>query len=216
MTDIAVGLGTLANFTIALESIGFTADTTDNSKFWWDNDTSKHFYLRMETSGSNLVPKMYYPNGTCMNNVSNISLATTQQAKISYELLQGGGIAIGFSPTTFTGSRIHFLICAPISQTDSWNVCCYNTNNMFNTETQTALTHQYGSVRGDDVSVIQIVKCHNGLAFADNIYYTTICKKIGVYSADNTLRATISGNLYLVVNLTGSETYGKWAVRIAS
>ena len=216
MTDISIGEFTLANIKTALESIGFTADENDASIFWWNDDTSKHFYMQFVTSGSNLVPKMYYSNGTVVYNNSNISIATTAQAKLSYELLRGGGIAIGFSLASFTGSRINFIISAPVAQTDHWMIVIYNNNYLYDAETRTGIAHSYASVRTDDVSVVQIVKCHNGLNFCENIFYTTICKKIGTYTNDNTLRATIGGNLYLVVNMAGAETNGKWAVRIAS
>lgn len=216
MTDISVGLGTLANLTTAMESIGWSADTTDNTKFYWDNDTDKLFYLQFVTSGTNLIPKLYYANGTVTANNSNITISTTANQKISYELLEGGGIALGFTPTTSAFSRIHFIIAAPISQTDHWMLIPYNSNYLCDANTASNMTYNYTKQISSDLQVIQIVRAYNGINFCDNVCYTSLCKNIPDYTNDNTLRATIGGNLYLLVNLTGANTYASWAVRIAS
>lgn len=215
MTSITIGNGTLENITTGLESIGFTADSSDNTKFWWDNDTSKHFYLQFVASGSNFLPKLYYANGTICSNNTNIGISTTAAQKISYELLEGGGIALGFTPTSSNASRIHFIMAAPISQTDCWLLVPYNTANLCNATTSTTVTYGYSKMLVSDISAIQIVRAYNGVNFADNLFYTPVCKNIPDYTNDNTLRATINGDLYLVVNMTGAASYASWAVRVA-
>jgi hypothetical protein len=51
MTNVEVGVGSIANVLSALESIGFTVDTT-NSTAKWGYDTNNKLYFKAETNSS--------------------------------------------------------------------------------------------------------------------------------------------------------------------
>ena len=112
MNTINIGLPTLENMDAAMASVGFTKDTTLS--------TASASYYKWESSGE--IELCYTDNGqvyyydTARRSIT--SLTTSTNAKLCYETLSNGGLAIGWSQDATTPLQCAFV--APSSAGDSW------------------------------------------------------------------------------------------------
>lgn len=223
MNNINIGVGSIANVLTALETLGFTIDTTNNTAKW-GFDTNNKLYFKFGTSGNNTT--------ITLNNSSNTSLMTTSLNvtaasvyKMTYEKI-GNSIVFGFLPAASTGNYIHFAIIEPKDTDDSWlyvtpylSSSCLSKIFDGNTEVSNT-TYGYTPLYTGSANAIQICKYYDGIKFAKNIFITSVCSSFqnatqgtGNATANNYLEATIDTDTYLIINLTNAVSNNKIAIK---
>lgn len=209
MTNVDIGVGSIANVLSALESIGFTVDTT-NSTAKWGYDTNDKLYFKAETNSSNTILKLYNSSDTVIH--FGITMASATQLKLTYEKI-GNSVVFGFLPLTSTGNCIQVIISEPKDTEDSWLYCIGYTNastgknSIVNGATESSIIYPTTALYNGSANGVQLCKYYDGLRFCGNLYETAVCESIsnivngnGTASANNYVEARIDADTYLIVN----------------
>lgn len=216
MNNIEIGLGTAENILTALESIGFTVDTT-NLTASWDNDTNNKLKFKIEYSGTN--PRFTLYNSANARLAGYVGLVNTYTYKITYELI-GAGIIFGFHRTDsgINGNNINYVISAPVSENDDWQyVTPYHGTGtqdrmkFINGRTENYVLIETGQLYSGSPLGIQIVKAYDGNRFVDNLFLTSISPNLTYWRQDQTFdnnfqEATIGTDTFIIINLHNSST----------
>jgi hypothetical protein len=221
MNSVNIGVASIANVLTALESIGFTVDTTTNIARW-SYDTNNNIYFKVEASGSYVVVKIYNSSGTSLWDGASMSQV---QMKMTYERI-GNSIAFGFIPVTQTGNNIQYLIVEPKDAEDNWLYCnCYFStgtaiNHIIDGNTQNVVTNPTTALYNGSANGVQLCKYYDGTRFVENLYEVPVCASFpqGVRSTtqmtgNNYIEATVGNDTYLILNFSGSATGVKLAIK---
>ena len=209
MTNVEIGNGTIENVLSALESIGFTVDTT-NSTAKWGYDINNKLYFKPITNSSNTILKLYNSSNSEIH--FGITVAQATQLKMTYERI-GNSVVFGFLPTTSPGNCIQVIISEPKDTEDSWLYCIGHTNastgknSIINGETESSIIYPATALYNGSANGVQLCKYYDGLRFCGNLYETAVCESIssvvngnGTTSANNYVEARIDADTYLIVN----------------
>lgn len=223
MNSILVNSGSISDILTAMDGIGFTIHSANNT-FRWANDTNNKIKFLCTASGTNTTIKAVKSDGTTVvgyASYSVVTIATANACRIIYETI-GDGIVFGIMTATATANNIHWIISAPVSQDDEWMyIPLASTLYIYNGSTEnyiqvTSSAYYTGSANG-----IQIVKVYDGSRFMDNVYVTTVAPAIPAViqaNGNDYIEATIGSDTYLVVNI-GSQNqpnYNKIAIKKVS
>lgn len=217
MNNIEIGLGTAENILTALDSIGFTVDTT-NLTASWDNDTNNKLKFKIEYSGTN--PRFTLYNSANSRLAGYVGLTSTYTYKITYELI-GAGIVFGFHRTDsgIAGNNINYVISAPVSENDDWlyatpyhGTGTQDRMKFINGRTENYALIETGQLYSGSPLGVQIVKAYDGNRFVDNLFLTSISPNLAIWrqdiSSDNNFQeATIGNDIYIIINLHNGYTY---------
>ena len=220
MNSISVNSGSVSDILNALEGIGFTIDSNNGTAQWTKDTNNKIKFLVTESSNGTTVKAVKSDGTTVVGNASYslIMVTTANPVRIIYETI-GDGIAFGIMTETAPANNIHWIISAPVSQSDDWMyIPLASTLYIYNGSTEnyiqvTSSAYYTGSANG-----IQIVKVYNGSRFMDNVYVTTVAPAIPAViqaNGNDYMDATIGNDTYLVVNI-GSQNqtnYNKIAIK---
>lgn len=213
MTNVEVGVGSIANVLSALESIGFTVDTT-NSTAKWGYDTNNNLYFKAETNSSNTILKLYNSSNSAIH--FGITVAQATQLKMTYERI-GNSVVFGFVPLSAAGNSIQVMIVEPKDTEDNWLYCVGFTNstsgknNIINGATQNSDNYVLKSLYNGSANGVQLCKYYDGLRFCGNLYETAMCASVplmvngsGSTTTNNYIEATVGTDTFLIVNLDSS------------
>lgn len=208
MTNVSIGVGSVANVIAALVSIGFEQDQTNTDRVYWTKDTNHKMYLRVYTNSSNTAVACYNSSGTVCG--TNIAASASGNWKMTYELV-GDSVLVGFTLATTTYNKIQFGIVAPTTNQDSWIYLPYYSGfAMYSEDTETALVFGTSSLYQGSANGIQLVKAYDGVRFTDNLYIATVLESLrtaGMTNDNNYYEATIGNDKYIVFK-TSSQASG--------
>ena len=225
MNSVSVGLGSIENMLSALQSIGFTIDSENNTAKW-GYDTNNKLYFKLATSSSNITFGLYNSSNTAI--WGTYSYGNTYSFKMLYERI-GNSIVFGFVPSNASGNCVHFAVVAPTSENDDWlYVMPYIgsgaiANKIANGKTESVVGYSATSLYSGSANGIQICKWYDGYRFADNLYLCGACASvpacsnfISSRSNNNYVEATIGTDTYLVINALNAENSTKIAIKKVS
>lgn len=202
MEVVSIGLATVENVKTALLSIGFVADSEDNTKLYWGNDSNRKLSFSCITSGANTTIQFKNSAGTVLHN-TNVQQAYNY--KMAYELI-GDGVVFGFSRQDLLYNTFNFAIISPESQNDSWLYTGFTSTNVYDGATETFST--YGNKIATNSAAVQLIKYFNNVRFADNLSLLAVGPTINYQSAsaENFLGVTLGNDDYLLVNTGNSSS----------
>ena len=223
MNNINIGVGSIANILTALETLGFTIDTTNNTAKW-GFDTNDKLYFKLNTDRNNTTINLNNSSNNPLM-VATLNITAASVYKITYGKI-GNSIVFGFQPAAATGNYIHFAIIEPKDTDDSWlYITPYLSSSSVskiideNTEVSNT-TYGYTSLYNGSANAIQICKYYDGIRFAKNVFITSVCSSFqnvgqgtATATANNYLEATIDTDTYLIINLTNSFASNKIAIK---
>ena len=224
MNNIEIGLATSSNVLSALESIGFTVDTT-NLTAKWGNDTNDKLYFKFSENSSYLSLTLYNSSNVQVSGYINFDMTYTY--KITYEII-GDGIVFGFHriDTNVTGSNIHFAIISPISTGDDWYYVTPHLGSgtadimkFINANTEVYTIYSMNQLLDTSATGFQIVKVYDGSNFINNVFVTSISPFVPAWSLDGTsasnfIEGTIGNDTYFIINLHSTYVqYIKLAIK---
>lgn len=223
MNSILVNSGSISDILTAMDGIGFTIDSANNT-FRWANDTNNKIKFLCTASGTNTTIKAVKSDGTTVVGNASYSVVTVVSAnpvRIIYELI-GDGIVFGIMTATAQANNIHWIISAPVSQDDEWMyIPLASTLYIYNGSTESYIQVTNSAYYNGSANGIQIVKVYDGSRFMDNVYVTTVAPAIPAVlqaNGNDYIEATIGSDTYLVVNI-GSQNqpnYNKIAIKKVS
>ena len=100
MNNINIGVGSIANVLTALETLGFTIDTANNTAKW-GFDTNDKLYFKLGTNGNNTTINLNNSSNNPLM-VATLNITAASVYKITYEKI-GNSIVFGFQPAAATG-----------------------------------------------------------------------------------------------------------------
>lgn len=202
MEVVSIGLGTVENVKTALLSIGFVADSEDNTKLYWNKDSNRKLNFSCITSGANTTIQFKNSAGTALH-TSNVQPAYNY--KMAYEFI-GDGVVFGFSRQDVLYNTFNFAIIAPVSQEDSWLYTGFTSANVYDGATETFFA--YSNRITTNSAAIQLIKYFNNVRFADNLSLLAVGPLINYQSSsvENFLGVTLGNDDYLLVNTGGSNS----------
>lgn len=211
---INLATGSTTDIGSALASIGFTVDSSDSTKYYYDNDTNHKIYVKVSANGSNANIRMYTSGNSALGNV-NIASATP--CKLVYEEI-GDSILFGIVAST-ASNKLHFGIIAPTSQDDDWIYIYPYNSTPINGRTEATFV-AYGQIYQGGASGVAIVKAYDGSRFTDNLYVTAVSPSIATYADTSNINyatAQIDNDYYRVVNM-GNYVNGacKYVIKLPS
>ena len=199
---INLATGSTTDIGAALETIGFTKDSSDSTKYYYDSDTNHKIYIKVSASGSNANIRAY---NSANNALGNVNITSATPCKLCYEQI-GNTLLFGVVAST-APNKLHFGIIEPKSQNDDWLYIYPYNSTPINGRTEATFT-LYGQVFQNSASGVWIVKAYDGARFTDNLFVTAISPSLATYSdttAINYCTAEIDGDSYRIVNL-GNNT----------
>ena len=223
MTNVEIGAGSIANILSALESIGFTVDTT-NSTAKLGYDTNNKIYFKAETSSSNTLLKIYNSANAVIDGGISMNAATSM--KMTYEKI-GNSVVFGIMPLVTTGNCVQFMVIQPKDSEDNWLYCSMYTgtsqsaNHIIDGATENVVLYPTTALYAGSANGIQICKYYDGARFVGNLYETSVCASIPAganatttaLANNNYIEATIGSDTYLVVNHTNNIAGIKLAIK---
>lgn len=220
MTTITIETGSIANVSAALVSIGFTADSNDNTKLYWTNDTNHKIYIKLLTSGSNTQISVYNSSNAAVSNITVIALNASSAWKLTYEVI-GNSIVFGFRLLNDSYSTLQYAIVEPANENEEWIYCYPQAGYAVGGNSQTVMQICSYQLYTGSTSGVQIVKAYYGGKFMSNLYITSYSPSINSVNGsssggNNYATATIEGNEYIIVNLHQNVNYAKFAIRRAA
>lgn len=223
MNSITVNSASVSDILSALEGLGFTIDSNNNTA-QWTKDTNNKIKFLVSTSGTNTLIKAVKSDGTTVVGNASYSVVTVASAnpvRIIYETI-GDGIAFGIMTATAQANNIHWIISAPVSQDDEWMyIPLASTLYIYNGSTENYIQVTSSAYYNGSANGIQIVKVYDGSRFMDNVYVTTVAPAIPAVlqaNGNDYIEATIGSDTYLVANI-GSQNqpyYNKIAIKKVS
>ena len=220
MNSISVNSGSVSDILNALEGIGFTIDSNNGTAQWTKDTNNKIKFLVTESSNSTTVKAVKSDGTTIVGNASysSIMVTTANSVRIIYETI-GDGIAFGIMAATAPANNIHWIISAPVSQSDDWMyIPLASTLYIYNGSTENYIQVTSSAYYNGSANGIQIVKVYDGSRFMDNVYVTIVAPAIPAViqaNGNDYIDATIGNDAYLVVNI-GSQNqpnYNKIAIK---
>ncbi len=190
--------GTTANVLTALEDVGFTIDSQNNTAYW-SKDTNEKMYFKI----NNNTFQMYKSNNQTVLNTFVFNTSTDYI--MTYENI-GDSIVFGFHATS---TKISWAIIAPVSENDDWYYCGYNSaGNVYNGRTENDVSYSTTPISTSTMGV-QIVKYYNGTNFNDNLFITTVAPPTPGTGANNNnsinfYEFSVGSDTYLAITLTTS------------
>lgn len=190
--------GTTANVLTALEDVGFTIDSQNNTAYW-SKDTNEKMYFKINNNSFS----MYNSNNRTVLN--SFAFNTSTNYIMTYENI-GDSIVFGFHAT---GTKILWAIIAPVSENDDWYYCGYNSaGNVFNGRTENDVYYNTNPISTSTMGV-QIVKYYNGTNFSNNLFITTVAPPtsgagVTTNGLANFYEFSIGQDTYLAITLTTS------------
>lgn len=198
---------TVASFITAMESIGFTNDSTAQTStactLTWDKDTDKTYRITMTIPASgNMSGGAYdntYTNTTMIGNIMNGNASVTLNAYIDY-LKFGDSILIGIRTSTTTeGYKIGLI--APVGDNDYWYVPNQNGLYTYIPRTTRAIPAKASPSLLPNMtaslpqSAVEVCKIYDDQGFVDNILMAPIHPSIPL---NQTAKAQIGNKTYLI------------------
>lgn len=223
MTNVEIGVGSIANVLSALESIGFTIDSV-NSTAKWGYDTNDKIYFKAETNSSNTLLRIYNSANAVID--GGISMTAATSMKMTYEKI-GNSVVFGIMPLVTTGNSIQFMVIQPKDSDDNWLYCSLYTgtgqsaNHIIDGATENAVLYPATALYNGSANGIQICKYYDGARFVGNLYETSVCASIpagsnanaSTLANNNYIEATIGSDTYLVVNHVNNIAGVKLAIK---
>ena len=215
MNSLTVNSASVSDILTALEGLGFTIDSNNNTAQWTKDTNSKIKFL-VSTSSTNTLIKAVKSDGTTVvgyASYSVVTIATANACRIIYETI-GDGIVFGIMTATATANNV--------SQSDDWMyIPLASTLYIYNGSTENYIQVTTSAYYNGSANGIQIVKVYDGSRFMDNVYVTTVAPSIPAViqaNGNDYIEATIGSDTYLVVNI-GSQNqpdYNKIAIKKVS
>ena len=198
---------TVASFITAMESIGFTNDSTAQTSttctLTWDKDTDKTYRITMTIPASgNISGGAYdntYTNTSLIGNIMNGNASVTLNAYIDY-IKFGDSILIGIRQSTTTeGYKIGLI--APVGDNDYWYVPNQNGIYTYNARTSrgiSAKTQPYllpNMTASLPQSAVEVCKIYDDRGFVDNIVLVPLHPSMPIGTV---VKAQIGNKVYLI------------------
>lgn len=223
VTNTNIGTASVANILSALQTLGFTVDTT-NSTAKWGSDTNDKLYFKVNISGTQTLLQLYNSSNTVVG--YGITFTTASEYKMTYDNI-GNSVVFGFALASATGNMIQFIIAEPIDTGDSW---LYSMPYVGNSATAknliidgaTELSINYGTnqLYSGSANGFQVCKYYDGTRFCGNLFLTSVCENIVALSnatatpTDNNYReGAIGTDSYLIVNQLNNAANTKVAIK---
>lgn len=210
---VQIGLGTVENVLSALENIGFTVDSENNTARW-PYDTNNKLYFKLASYTNAISIKLYNSSGNGLCDATDLSSLTEE--KMAYERI-GNTIIFGFHRDGYTGNQLQYAVVEPNDNDDSWLYCVpyratgTGVNGIIDAATEIKNVYGVVPINSSDVNGIQLARYYDGVRFTSNLFITSVCANIPQYvynnpstSVNNYINATVDGDSYLVVNFIGS------------
>ena len=213
INTINLTTGSTADVGAALSTIGFTVDSSDNTKYYYDNDTNHKMYLKVAVSGSNTQLRFMTSGGSTLG--STMQFASASAAKLCYEVI-GNSIIFGVVTST-VANKLHFGIIEPKTQDDDWIYFAPYSNQFANGRTE-AIWQILNQCCQFSATGFYIVKGHDGARFLDNLYVTAVSPALAIYSDNNAINyatAEIENDYYRIINISSNaNTMCKVAIKL--
>ena len=216
----SIDVGSVENVLTALQGIGFTIDSENNTAKW-PYDTNNKLYFKAE---SNTTLKIYNSSDTIIG--TGISLNGASNYKIVYERI-GNSIIFGFGLIAQTGNSIQLAVIEPKDAEDEWKYLQAYTgaptlsiSRIFDAKTEESIAYGTTPLYNGSANGIQLSKFYDGYRFTGNIFITTACAAFqnavnanSNIASNNYLDADISSDRYLLINMTNATTGNKIAIK---
>lgn len=223
VTNTNIGTASVANILSALQTLGFTVDTT-NSTAKWGSDTNDKLYFKVNISGTQTLLQLYNSSNTVVGYV--ITFTTASEYKMTYDNI-GNSVVFGFAPATATGNMIQFIIAEPIDTGDSWlysmpyvGSSATAKNLIINGATELSINYGTNPLYSGSANGFQVCKYYDGTKFCGNLFLTAVCENIVALSnataspTDNNYReGAIGTDSYLIVNQLNNAANTKVAIK---
>ena len=223
MNSVSMTSGSIADVLAALQSLGFTVDTSTGIARW-TADTNNKIYLKAETSGSNTLLKVYKSSNTLIHN--GVTMVASTAKKMMYEKI-GDSVVFGFANASNTGNIIQYIIAEPKDTADHWlYVIAYmgngdsNAAKVIDGATENVINMVTYQLYAGSANGIQLCKYYDGIRFVENLFETSVCASVpniynanSTFSTNNYIEATIGTDTFLVINPTAGATNTKVAIK---
>lgn len=223
VTNTNIGTASVANILSALQTLGFTVDTT-NSTAKWGSDTNDKLYFKVNISGTQTLLQLYNSSNTVVG--YGITFTTASEYKMTYDNI-GNSVVFGFAPATATGNMIQFIIAEPIDTGDSWlysmpyvGSSATAKNLIINGATELSINYGTNPLYSGSANGFQVCKYYDGTKFCGNLFLTAVCENIVALSnataspTDNNYReGAIGTDSYLIVNQLNNAANTKVAIK---